>query len=120
MTQCVSATLSRTKAVVAARVEVAASLPQRMQGLLGRPALEAGAGLFLPACRSIHTCGMRFSLDVIFLTRQGQVVAALKSLPPWRISPLIWRAWGVLELPDGTVERHNVLVGDQLELRELP
>lgn len=114
----VAVKLERTGVVVAAQVDIAASLSQRLQGLLGRAALATGEGMFLPACRSIHTCGMRFPIDVVFVDRHGAVVALCKSLPPWRMTPVAWRAWGALELPSGALQAHGVRLGDRLDLRE--
>jgi uncharacterized membrane protein (UPF0127 family) len=77
---------------------VAETLLSRLLGLafLDRP--DAGIGLLIPRCRSVHTFGMRFPLDVYFLGRYGEVVDVRLGVPPFRI--LRRRgADAVLELP---------------------
>jgi len=107
--------ITRTNALLASRATVARSLISRMIGLMGRRELAAGEALVIPSCRSIHTYLMRFAIDAVFVDRTFRVVA-LRRVPPWRITPIIWRAWAVIELPVGTSERHQVQVGDQLLL----
>ena len=69
--------------------------------LLGLALLDrglAGEGLLIPRCRSVHTFGMRFALDLVFLTAEGRVLTLRREVPPGRIA----RRWGtdsVLELP---------------------
>ena len=86
----------------------------RAVGLLGRRGLAEGAGMWLHPCRGIHTLGMRFPIDVIFLDRRFVVVRVCPGLRPWRMVPFVWRARSVVELPAGAAE--GVEVGDQLRL----
>lgn len=106
----------RTQAMLARRARVARSMASRVVGLLGRASLPEGEGLVLTACRSIHTYFMRFAIDAIFVDRAWQVVAIWNSLPPWRMTPVIWGADAVIELPAGTAERARLSVEDQLVL----
>jgi len=96
---------------------VADSAWKRMRGLLGRPALQSGDGLLLPGTKAIHTIGMRFAIDVLFLNHEGRVVRALRSLAPFRLSPIVRKAACALELPAGTLERTGTQEGDKIELR---
>jgi hypothetical protein len=57
-----------------------------MKGLLGRNGLPRSEALLIENCRSIHTIGMRFPLDVLFLDGDGRVVRASAGLPPWRMA----------------------------------
>ena len=102
--------------VLADRVEVAGSTPERMRGLLGRTGLEEGEGLVLPRAPSIHTFGMRFAIDVVFCTREGRVAAIRREVPPGRLL-FSWRgrAW-TLELPPGAAGRRDLAVGDHLSI----
>ncbi len=70
------------------RVRVARTFLERTLGLSGRIALPGDEALYLPNCRAVHTCFMRFSLDIRFLDKEGKIVRTVYSLPPWR-----W-AWG--------------------------
>lgn len=104
-------------AVLARRATTARSCVSRMVGLLGRTGLEAGEGLIIPACRSIHMCFMRFPIDAIFVDRGWRVVALWRRLRPWRMTPVVWRAAQVVELPAGTLEEALVEVGDELDVQ---
>lgn len=82
------------------RVPVALSRSARLLGLalLDRPA--AGAGLLLPGCRSVHTFGMRFPLDLVFLDGNLRAVSLRRAVPPLRVA-FERRAQAVLEVPVG-------------------
>ena len=72
-----------------------------MRGCSGSPcstASGAGAGLLIPGCRSVHTFGMRFDLDLLFLDEDGRVTELRRSVPPWRFVRCRDAA-AVLELP---------------------
>ncbi|MFP5388680.1 MAG: DUF192 domain-containing protein [Thermoleophilia bacterium] len=79
-------------------VRVARGPRARLLGLahLGRE--EAGPGLLIPRCSSVHTFGMRFALDLYFLGRDREVVAVQRGVPPRRLA-FCGRAKGVLEVP---------------------
>lgn len=68
-----------------ARIRVAERLGQRLKGLLGRGGMPDGEGLRIPRCGSIHTLGMRFAIDVLFLDRDNRVVRMCPAVPPWRL-----------------------------------
>ena len=109
--------VTRTGRVVASRLRIASTRRARLIGLLGHQALEDGEALFLPGCRSIHTWGMRFSIDALFVDRAWRVVAVRRGITPWRIVPPVWRAWGVVEARCGALEEAEVQAGDQCQLR---
>ncbi len=98
---------------LATRAQVARTLPTRMVGLLGRRALSDGEGLVIMACRSIHTAFMRFAIDAVFVDAAWRVVRVWEALGPWRVTPVVWGATAVIELPAGTLRR-RLGVGDQL------
>jgi uncharacterized membrane protein (UPF0127 family) len=77
---------------------VASTRCARLLGLSRLDLDEAGPGLLIPDCRSIHTFGMRFSLDLVFLDRDGRPCSVRRAVPPRRLA---WdrRASAVLELP---------------------
>lgn len=72
------------------RCLVAESAGERMRGLLGRTSLDAGSLMLLSPCGSIHTIGMKFAIDAVFLDSRMTVVKSVRSIPPCRI------AWGGL------------------------
>ena len=79
-------------------VPVAADFRSRLLGLGGLSREQAGAGLLLPGCASVHTFGMRFELDLVFLDREDRPLAAFYRVPPRRLA---WSraAAAVLEIP---------------------
>lgn len=101
--------------VVAEHVEWATGAAKR-RGLLGRNTLAQHEGMYLVPCQWVHMFGMRFPIDVAFLAADGRVLAIHHALQPNRLSRLVLRAEGVLELAVGTLDASGTTVGDQLEL----
>jgi uncharacterized membrane protein (UPF0127 family) len=86
-------------AVVKGReVRVAAGPLARLLGLAFLDREQVGAGLLIPRCRSVHTLGMRFALDLVFLDEEGVPLAVRRGVPPRRLAS-VPRAAAVLELP---------------------
>jgi uncharacterized membrane protein (UPF0127 family) len=79
------------------RVPVAERPLARLLGLALLDRKRAGPGLLIPRCRSIHTFGMCFPLDVTFLDRDGAVLARRRAVPPGRVL-VQRRAAAVLEV----------------------
>jgi uncharacterized protein len=102
-------------AVVCERTSVADSPFTRLKGLLGRDGLERGEGLLLRPASSVHTCFMRFPIDVVWLDRELVVLGIADGLEPWRTSGKRG-AKAALELPAGEAARRGLAVGDRLEL----
>jgi len=96
-------------------VEVAGGTGERVRGLLGRDGLDGA--LLLRRCRSVHTLGMRFAIDVAFLDGEGRVVAIVAPMRRWRIGRMRLRGRQVLEAEAGAFDRWEVHVGDRLEVR---
>ena len=105
-----------TGAVIAKRVEVATTHADRAIGLLGRSRLERGEGLLIAPCRGVHTCFMRFPIDVLELDADGVIVDCAPALRPWRIRLPRRRSVSVLELPAGTIAFTGTRVGDKVRL----
>jgi uncharacterized protein len=101
--------------VLASAAEVADRAATRRKGLLGREELRQGEGLWIVPCESVHTIGMQFAIDLIYLDRNKRVKKLRGCVVPLRISACL-TAHSVLELPSGTIERTETRAGDQLEL----
>jgi uncharacterized membrane protein (UPF0127 family) len=97
--------------------EVADGLVSRGWGLLGRKGLEPEKGLLITPCTSVHTFFMRFTIDVLYLSPENSVVKVVPGMKAFRMSMGAKGAKKVLELPKGTLERHDIKVGEHLELR---
>jgi hypothetical protein len=108
-----------TDDVVADPCEMALSTWQRFCGLMLRRDLPQATGMLFPATSSIHTCFMRFPIDVIYMAEDGRVVKIVPSMRPWRVS-LCTGARSVLELPAGTAERVGLKVGDTVYAERMP
>lgn len=102
--------------VLATKLKVADGFYSRLKGLIGSSFFTAGEGLWMAQCRAIHTIGMRFPIDVIFVDRDLIVRKTVKSLRPF--CPIVGclSAKSVLELPEGSIEKAQVEVGDRIEI----
>ena len=113
----VSVVNQTTGEVLARRAAVAETMWTRFLGLQGQPRLPAGTGLVLLPCASIHMLFMRFPIDAVFATRDGQVVRVGRRLRPWVSASIAAGALYCVELPAGAAER--TLEGHAIELRRL-
>ena len=104
--------------VVCERCLVADSPWSRMRGLLGRRGLESGEGLLLRPTGSVHTFFMRFPIDVVFLSRDGEVLKVARALPAWRTAGARG-AKAALELAADEADRREIRVGTRLDLSAL-
>lgn len=93
----------------------ALSFWQRLGGLLVRPRLGAGEGLLLNPCNSVHTCFMRYAIDVVYLDREGCVLKVVPALRPWRFSACP-KATSCVELLAGEAHRLDIRLGQRLPL----
>jgi hypothetical protein len=103
------------QAVWAARAERAVAVFERLRGLLGRPSLGPGAALLIERCGSVHTVGMRFALDLVFLDRTWRVVRVVKEVRPGRL--MVWGGWRaarVVESEAGCLDIGSVQVGARM------
>ena len=107
---------NRTRgAIVAASVGVADTPKSRRVGLLRHKNLEPGEGLWIYPTQAIHTFGMQFPIDVVFLDRGLRVKRVYHDLRPYRWTSFVWGAQSVLELPSGSVAGTGTAVGDELQ-----
>ena len=97
------------------QLEIADSFARRFIGLMGRRSMGAGEGLLLKQCGSIHTCFMRFPIDVIYLSHAYTVLDS-ETVKPWRAGKLVKGAAHVLELPKGC--RVRFPAGYHLEVKQ--
>jgi uncharacterized membrane protein (UPF0127 family) len=106
---------SRNGHVLGRKVRMALGWKDRLIGLLGTKSLEAETGLWLRPCRSIHTIGMSYAIDVIFVDKANKVQKIRPNVLPYRMCRENGISHSVLELPVGTIERSGIRIGDQLE-----
>ncbi|MFL6446389.1 MAG: DUF192 domain-containing protein [Bryobacteraceae bacterium] len=101
--------------VLAEAAQIAHTSAARRRGLLGRKCLVAGEALWIVPCEAVHTFGMQFRIDVVFLSADKRVLKIRDSMPPWRLAGC-FRACSVLELPSGTAAAADTKPGDRLEI----
>ncbi len=82
-------------------IPIAKGIRVRLLGLAGLQPEEAGAGLLIPRCSSVHTFGMRFALDIVFLDRCGGPLSIRRGVSGCRVVS-DRRAYAALELPSLT------------------
>ncbi|NKB38276.1 MAG: DUF192 domain-containing protein [Gammaproteobacteria bacterium] len=90
-----------------------------MIGLLGSAKLEENEGLLITPCSSVHTFGMRYSIDVLFLDKQLTIVKTVESLKPWRVAASGLSSL-VLELAEDSIRKLQLKTGQQLEWQDEP
>lgn len=111
--------LNSTKNVTVTNTEeIANTFLKRLKGLLGRSHLPEKHGMLIYPCKQIHSYFMKFPFDAVFLTRDNRVIYFMEDVKPGKISPLIAKAFSVLELPAGTVRKSGIELNDKLERKE--
>ena len=103
--------------VVIPNLEVAVESATRKRGLLGRKGLAVGAGLVIAPTNAVHTFFMRFPIDILFVTKAGEVVKVRRAVPAWRIAGA-FLGYAVVELAAGGAARSGLDVGDRVMVRQ--
>lgn len=103
-------------AVLVPRVLMATGMLDRMRGLLGRDGLPEGEGMLLSPCRGVHTWFMRFSIDVVFLDSEWNVVRVCRGVGPFRMAGGGLRARQALEVQSGWLPHDAVVPGVRVRL----
>jgi len=75
--------------------------------------------MWIIPCESVHTFGMQFPIDLVYLDRKHHVKKVTSSVPPWRLSACL-TAHSIVELPSGTIHRTRTEKGDLLEFSQVP
>ena len=106
------------EAFLGTEVSVANTHLRRLVGLLGKTKRwsQFGRGLWIVPCYAVHTVGMMFPIDLIFLNKDKQVVRIEEYVRPFRLSSMSLKASSVLEFPAHTVYRTGTREGDYLEI----
>src|SRR5512136_2826410 len=103
---------------VATEATLADGYLPRLVGLLGKTRrwAQLGRGLWIVPSSGVHTIGMLFPIDLIYLSKEKEVVHVEEHVRPFRISKVSLKAASVLELPPHTIYRSGTQVGDKLEI----
>ncbi len=109
---------SRNNRIVARTLTPAFDSESRRRGLLKQDSMPEDSALIIAPSNAIHTFFMRFAIDVAFVARSGRVVKVRRAVPPWRMAAAL-RAYAVIEMPVGAIDRADVLPGDTLSVVQL-
>ena len=96
-------------------IEMANSLYTRLMGLMFANSFGNRDGIWFQPSNSIHSFFVKIPFDAIFINKQNEIVKIYKNFKPWRLTPIIWGASRVLELPEGRLPE-NIQKGDELEV----
>src|ERR1700758_1156903 len=110
---------NRTRsAYLATELGIASTHWTRLRGLMATDPrkFRADRGLWLFPCKGVHTFGMRFPIDVLYLDGDKVVIHLEENLKPWRFAAIRRKATSVLELPEKTVSVTGTSVGDHIEI----
>ena len=116
-TKCVRIFNQTRNQILSERCAVADTLWTRVRGLLGRTGLESGEGLLIDPCPSIHMFGMKFPLDVIFVTKENVVTDFVENIAPGKAyiaKPHEGKARIAIELGVGAIANSSTRIGDTL------
>ncbi|HET6387023.1 MAG TPA: DUF192 domain-containing protein [Armatimonadota bacterium] len=105
--------------VLADRATIASNLWKLLVGLIPYRRLNPGDGMVFPRTGSIHTTGLKFEIDVLFLSRDGRIIGMKERVAPFRIA---WAPRGshtAIELPGGALSAGKCQIGDQVTVTSL-
>ena len=103
--------------VLAREVEPAFDSKTRKKGLLGRESIPADYALIIAPCSAVHTFSMRVPIDLIFVTKDGTITKTCRGVKPWRMAGSLG-AYAVIEAAEGFIDRHEIVPGEVVALRE--
>ena len=106
------------QAYLATALAIANTHWTRLRGLLGLRSSDFrnGSGLWIVPCHGVHTLGMGFPIDVVYLDGAMTVIHIQDDLRPWRFAPVRTQAASVLELPCRTAAETRTTVGDKIQI----
>lgn len=99
---------------IAKNVSIADSFFKRLKGLLLRNGMEKCEGLLLKPCKQVHSIGMKFCFDIVFLDKENKIIYLIEHMKPGKVSPLIKKCCSVLELGSGAIKEKNMIIGKQI------
>ena len=111
--KCVNA---KTGKVIASDLEMKDTYLGRLVGLLGKKGLKEGQGIILKPCSQIHTCFMRFAIDVVFISKDFKVLKIINNMGSWHFSPIVLKSIYTLEVAAGEIQ--DLHEGDEVKFTD--
>jgi uncharacterized membrane protein (UPF0127 family) len=102
---------------LALNVTCAGTQLARLKGLVGVMRVSQGEGLWVIPSQGIHTIGVLFPIDVVYLDSKDRVIHLVEHLRPFRLGPIRMKCASVLELPPHVIYESQTQVGDQMLIR---
>lgn len=106
---------SESKQVIASKVVASSTFYSRAMGLMFMSKMDGFDGMLFEPGNSMHTCFMKFPIDIIFLNRKNEIVAIKKSMKPWRMTRIYFSSVKAIELKGGTLDS-SIVKGMKLEV----
>lgn len=107
-----------TDIILGKQVKVADRFFERMIGLMFSASMKEFDGLLIKYCNSVHTCFMRYKIDVVYLDKDYKVIKIIRNMKPWRMTLPYFKAIQTLELAGGSLST-LVQEGDVLEVMDV-
>lgn len=95
------------------KMQIADNFYTRMKGLLTHQRFTEIEGMLITPCNCVHTFGMRFPIDIVFIDKHRRVISSRKNVNKNRVAG-VFKAKHTLELPAGKLECLAIRAGDQL------
>lgn len=108
--------LKKNDSTIVRNIDIATKFKDRLVGLMFRDRIDDEYGLYIPNCRSVHTLFVRFKLDLVWVNKNFEVVKIVKEMNTWRMSSIVFKAYGVVELAPGVIDKLSIRPGDKLKL----
>jgi uncharacterized membrane protein (UPF0127 family) len=112
-------TIVDTGHILLDRAEIALGAWQRFRGLMWRKGLPPSEGLLIPHCNSVHTFFMLFAIDVVYLSKENDVLKIVDEMRCCHLSACL-RAKSVLEMPAGWARKTGLRAGHTLAFEDTP
>jgi uncharacterized membrane protein (UPF0127 family) len=103
---------SRNNITIATNISLAKTFSERMRGLIGTKSLALEHALIISQCNSVHTCFMKYPIDVLFCDKNNVVVKMSEHLGKWKFTVPCYHAAYVIELPEQSIKKYDIRVGD--------
>jgi len=100
------------KEIIVSEVIEASNFFSKLSGLIFRRKLKDSQGFLIRKCNSVHTIGMMYRIDVVFLDKKNRVSAIYCNLKPFRVTPFVKDAFSVLEAQAGVIGKTSLKVTD--------
>ena len=106
--------LPEGKLLICDKVLTADNFFKRLCGLIFKKPLKKSEALLIEDCKSIHTLGLRYSIDAVFIDGEGEIITVFENIRPWRFMPYVGRANAVIEFKGGFIKEMSLCVGDRI------